>query len=238
VIERALAELGTPERAAGEKRYLKSELEHLGASLPATRRVVASTLAEQPGLEHDGLVELVGALWARPVFDCRSAAVELLRQRPAALGPADLGLVERLLRESSTWALVDPLAVHVAGGLVERHPGATRTLDRWSIDEDFWIRRSSMLGLLRPLRRGAGDFERFAGYADRMLDEREFFIRKAIGWVLRDTSRKRPGLVYEWTRPRVARCSGVTFREIVKHLSEDQRTDLLGLRVRAPGIDV
>ena len=45
------------------------------------------------------------------------------------------------------------------------------------------------------LRRGTGDFERFARYADAMLDEREFFVRKAIGWVLRDTARKRPDLV-------------------------------------------
>jgi 3-methyladenine DNA glycosylase AlkD len=139
-------------------------------------------------------------------------------------------VVERLLRESSTWALVDPLAEHVAGGLVERHPGLAATLDRWSGDDDFWIRRSAMLALLRPLRRGDGDFERFGSYADGMLDEREFFIRKAIGWVLRDTSRKRPELVYEWVAPRASRCSGVTIREAVKHLSEAQRAEILRLR--------
>jgi 3-methyladenine DNA glycosylase AlkD len=101
------------------------------------------------------------------------------------------------------------------------------------VDEDFWLRRSALLALLLALRRGGGDFERFARYADPMLDEREFFIRKAIGWVLRDMSRKRPDLVYAWLEPRAARASGVTAREAVKHLPADQRDRILTLRKRA-----
>jgi 3-methyladenine DNA glycosylase AlkD len=60
-----------------------------------------------------------------------------------------------------------------------------------------------------------------------MLDEREFFIRKAIGWVLRETGRKRPELVSEWLLPRAARASGVTVREAVKHLPEREREEIL-----------
>ena len=83
-----------------------------------------------------------------------------------------------------------------------------------------------MLCLLPALRRGGGDFDRFAGYADAMLDEREFFIRKAIGWVLREVSKKRPALVAEWLGPRTARASGVTFREAVKYLDPSDRERL------------
>ena len=88
------------------------------------------------------------------------------------------------------------------GPLVERYPELTGVLDRWAADPDFWIRRSALLSLLLPLRRGAGDFERFSRYADQMLDEREFFIRKAIGWVLRETAKQRPALVAAWLEPR------------------------------------
>ena len=87
---------------------------------------------------------------------------------------------------------MDALAVDVAGSLAERYPSLNRTLDRWAVDGDFWLRRSAMLALLRPLRAGAGDWDRFAGYADRMLEEKEFFIRKAIGWVLREVSKSGP----------------------------------------------
>jgi hypothetical protein len=84
-----------------------------------------------------------------------------------------------------------------------------------------------MLALLRPLRRGRGDFQRFAGYADRMLEDREFFIRKSIGWVLRETGKPQPDVVYAWLLPRAGRASGVTVREAVKYLSLAQRGELL-----------
>ncbi len=63
-----------------------------------------------------------------------------------------------------------------------------------------------------------------------MLEEREFFIRKAIGWILRDTGRRRPDLVYEWLLPRAPRASGVTIREAVKYLAPDQRDAVLAAR--------
>jgi 3-methyladenine DNA glycosylase AlkD len=158
------------------------------------------------------------------------AAVELLDLRSELLEAGDLEVIERLIRESRTWALVDGLAASVAGSVVERAPAACPTLDRWAADEDFWLRRASLLALLLPLRRGEGDFDRFGRYADRMLDEREFFIRKAIGWVLRETSKGRPDLVYEWLRPRARRASGVTVREAIKYLPEDKRAEILHLR--------
>ena len=102
-----------------------------------------------------------------------------------------------------------------------------KKVDRWARDEDPWLRRSAMLALLLPLRRGEGDFERFARYADSMLEEREPFIRKAIGWVLRETAKKRPGLVHEWLLPRAARASGLTVREAVKPLPEDEREEIM-----------
>ncbi|HUR75940.1 MAG TPA: DNA alkylation repair protein [Sporichthya sp.] len=219
-IEAALRAAGDPARAEHERRYLRSTREHAGVGVPAVRRIARGS----GRLEHDVLVDVVERLWMLPLYECRTAAVELLVHNRTALAPGDLVLIERLIGQSGTWALVDGLAANVAGPLVERHSALNSTLDRWATDGDFWVRRSALLALLVPLRRGDGDFERFAGYADAMLDEREFFIRKAIGWVLRDTARKRPELVYDWLLPRVARASGVTLREAVKYLTEDQRT--------------
>lgn len=234
LIESDIRGAGRPERAASEQRYLKSELEHVGASLPAIRAAVKTRLVAHRALSHDELIALVTALWESRVHDCRMASIDVLELSSATLGPADIELVERLLRESRTWALVDGLAANVAGDLVERYPELNETLDRWSCDEDFWLRRSSLLALLVALRRGEGDFERFARYADTMLDEREFFIRKAIGWVLRDTARRRPDLVYAWLEPRASRASSVTVREAVKHLSAEQRLRIAERRSSPP----
>src|SRR5262249_3069818 len=142
----------------------------------------------------------------------------------------DADLFERLLRESRTWALVDGLSTAVIGPVAARDERFGSVLDRWATDADFWVRRAALLSLLVPLRDGGGDVDRFLRYADAMLDEREFFIRKAIGWVLRDTAKRRPGLVYDWLLPRAARASGVTVREAVKYLSEDQRAAVVAAR--------
>ncbi len=233
--ERELRRLGTAERAASEKAYLKSDLDFAGVPVPAMRAMVATWCKARPGLGHDELTGLVRALWVSPLYECRQSAVILLERTGRLLGPADMALLEDLLRTSRTWALVDGLAANVAGSLVDRDPGLAAVLDRWARDEDFWLRRSAMLALLRPLRRDDGAFERFAGYADAMLEENEFFIRKAIGWVLRDTGRRHPDLVAAWLAPRVHRASGVTVREAVKPLPADVRAILLaGYRDKRP----
>jgi 3-methyladenine DNA glycosylase AlkD len=229
-IDAELRAEGSPERAVQEKAYLKSRLDHYGVSVPALRAVAREAAKRRPPLEREELLALVEALWAGTVYERRRVAVELLELCGDRLQPADAGLVERLLRESQTWALVDELAAMVVGPLVERHPELGVVLDRWAGDPDFWIRRSALLALLVPLRQGGGDFPRFARYAETMLAEKEFFIRKAIGWVLRDTARKRPDLVYAWLLPRAARASAVTLTEAVKPLSPAQRAAVLAAR--------
>jgi 3-methyladenine DNA glycosylase AlkD len=227
-IEEALSRQANPERAAGEKRYLKSELEHLGVSVPAVRRTVKQALPAD--LDREQLLETVDELWQRPIHECRAAATELLELRGDLLEPPDLDLIERLIRTSRTWALSDNLSASVAGPLIERHPQLAPTLDRWAADPDFWIRRASLLAELLALRRGEGAFDRFARHAEPMLGEREFFIRKAIGWVLRETAKKRPELVAEWLAPRASRASGLTVREAVKRMPEELRAQVLTAR--------
>lgn len=228
-IDAALRARAVPERAAGEKAYLKSTLEHYGASVPATRAAVREALAGA-ALDHDALVAVVTALWEVPVHERRAAAVELLEMHRRALGVDDAALLERLLHESRTWALVDGLAASVVGPLTEVDPAWGAWLDRWAADPDFWLRRSALLAHLLPLRTGGGDWARFTRYADAMVEETEFFIRKAIGWVLRDTAKARPDMVFAWLLPRARRASGVTVREALKPLSEAQRDAVLTAR--------
>jgi 3-methyladenine DNA glycosylase AlkD len=85
--------------------------------------------------------------------------------------------------------------------LLVRRPDAAPQIDRWALDGDLWVRRAALLSQLEPLKAGA-PFAPFARYADAMLDERQFYIRKAIGWVLRETSKRRPREVYDWLLPR------------------------------------
>jgi 3-methyladenine DNA glycosylase AlkD len=227
LITDELRAVARPDRAAQEKRYLKSDLEFLGATVREIRRVVQAFSKGAPARTREDLTALIEALWAQPVHERRMAAVVLLELSPKLLGPSDLALIEHLLRESLTWALVDGLATDVVGGILAASPAqVTPVLDRWSTDADFWIRRSSLLAELRGLRAGA-DLAPFLRRADAMLDEKEFLIRKAIGWVLREVGKRRPDEVGAWLAPRTHRASGVTMREAVRYMPADERDRLM-----------
>ena len=178
-------------------------------------------------MDHDGLIATATELWRPPVHELRTAAVVLLVRSARQLRTEDLPFIERLVRESRTWALLDYLAVDVIGTLVEADPSALRgELDRWSTDPDFWVRRASLLAELRPIRHGA-PMDPFLDRADTMLEERVFFIRKAIGWVLREAGKRRSAEVAAWLRPRAHRASGVTMREATKYLPPDVAHELM-----------
>lgn len=215
-LEDRLRRVARVDRAAGAKAYLKSDLEHLGCSVPDVRRTTKEFLTGLAPLDGAAALDLAEALWESPLFERRLAAVEVVVAVRDALTEHDLPRVERLVRQCQVWALLDGLVAHL-GPWFETFD-ITPTLDRWASDEDFWMRRAALLADLIPLREGRGDFDRFGRYADAMLHEKEFFVRKAIGWVLRDTSRTRPDMVAEWVMPRAHRMSGVTIREAIKHL--------------------
>ncbi len=233
-LEASLRRIGTSTRAEGEKAYLKSDLAFTGTLVSATRAEV-QRLDRQLALDHERLVELVAALWSKPVFERRLAAIMFLQRHPKLLSVTDMPILEGMARESRTWALLDYLAVDVLGRLVEADPaGMTAVMDAWATDDDFWIRRASLLAELRPIRRGAG-LDRFLARAEPMLEEREFFIRKAIGWVLREAGKRRPDDVFAWLAPRTHRASGVTMREAVKYLPASASAALmLGYREKRP----
>jgi 3-methyladenine DNA glycosylase AlkD len=226
-LESRLRRVATAGRAEQEKRYLKSDLEFWGATVWQIEREVNALSAELGQIPHDELMSLVEVLWSAPVHERRMAAVMFLERGVTLLDVDDLPTIERLIRASKTWALVDGLAADVVGGIVEREPlAAGVVLDRWADDGDFWVRRASLLAELRPIRRGA-PLAVFLARADRLLDEREFFIRKAIGWVLREAGKKRSDEVAAWLAPRTHRASGVTMREAVKYLPVEDRERLM-----------
>ena len=223
-LQARLGELADPARAAQEKRYLKSDLRHLGVALPVLRKVVVTSAA---GLDREQTLALVEELWEEPVHERRMAAVEILILGTPLLRASDLAVAERLIRASHSWAYVDALAVKVVGELVIRFPELSPEWDAWARDENFWIRRTALLALLPGIRAGAPDLDRVSAYGETLVEEREFFIRKALGWVLRELAKSEPAWVAAWVRDHVTTVSGVTIREAARHLPAKDQKDLL-----------
>lgn len=235
-LDDALRDHADSVRGDKEKQYLKSDLTHYGVSVPTVHRLAANAATS---LDRESLLALVTALWDEPtrapVFERRFLAADLLSNRTELLTPTDLPLIERLCRQAHTWAIIDTLAPRVVGPLATRYPNElTPVLDAWAGDADHWMRRTALLAHLVPLRDGRGDWARFTRYADALLDDREFFVAKAIGWVLRDTGRRRPEMVLEWVEPRFARMTPVTAREAIKPFRVDDQARLKALRSPIP----
>ena len=215
-----LTAIGTPERAEGERAYLKSDLAFVGSGVPALRATVRAWLRANSAIEHDHLFAVADALWENPVHECRLAAIELLVGRPQLVSLLDVPWIYNTLRDCRTWALVDPLAGWVTADLALRDPdGLLPHLDRWVHDDDFWVRRSAVLGLRTLLREGR-EVERLFAYCEQLLPEREFFIRKVLGWVLREEATRQPDLVSEWLRAHMAQMNLVTLREPLRKLPD------------------
>lgn len=236
-LDSALAGQADPVRAAKEKEYLHSASTHLGVGVPALHRIARSTAR---GLDRATLLDVAVRLWDQPtppVHERRFLAADLLANRPELMAPSDVPLLERMTREAGTWAIVDTLAPRVVGPIVEHHPDEMHAvLDAWAEADDRWLRRSVLLAYLPSLRAGRGNWHRFAGYADRLLDDHDFFVAKAIGWVLRDTARRRPDLVLAWVEPRMPSMQRVTAREVVKPYPADVQQRLMaGHRQGAAG---
>jgi 3-methyladenine DNA glycosylase AlkD len=100
----------------------------------------------------------------------------------------------------------------------DRAHAARGVLGSWAKDGDLWVRRTALLAQHDALRAGAGDFGLFERIAASLLVEKEFFIRKAIGWVLREVSKKRPELVFGFIARHRSDMSGLTLREASKYL--------------------
>jgi len=228
--ELSLRAIGRSERAAGAKRYLKSELHFLGVDAAGIRSAARGLLRHHPDLTGVKLRGVVRALWREPVFELRGVAVALLEGSAEELEPRDLDLLESMLRSSGTWAFVDWIAIRLVGPLVVRHPALLSVIDGWAKNEDFWMRRSALLTLLLPIRRGetgaGSQWRRFLRYADGMLAEKQFFIRKAIGWVLREAAARSPERVLSYVNSRGPRMSGLTWREATRCLPAPTRARL------------
>ena len=208
---------------------MKSTLRFHGIDAAQLRAECAAFCKAHPDIDRDQLIAYATALFATDAFDLRSAAIALLERKGMLLQGSDARWLAELARAGACWAHVDFLATAVIDRLLERGGGVAAWARVWASDDSFWVRRVALLCQLRALRRGAGDFEVFAEIAAPMLGETEFFIRKAIGWVLREVSKKRPELSYRFLARHRDDASGLTLREGGKYLSPSMRARL-GLR--------
>ncbi|NUO52784.1 MAG: DNA alkylation repair protein [Polyangiaceae bacterium] len=216
-VDRFRAE-GDAEKADYMKAYMKSELGFFGIDQKSPRAASVDFAKAQAATEIDQLLEALDALIASKHIEVRSAAIGVAERRRKDLGVAHLERLMDWVRTTACWAHVDWIATKLVGIVLAKNPKELARIQRWGKDEHMWVRRTAIICQLDELRAGRGDFDRLVKVSVPLLDEKEFFIKKAIGWAMRDVSKKRPELVRSFLAEHGERASGLTRREASKYL--------------------
>jgi 3-methyladenine DNA glycosylase AlkD len=204
-------------RAAGMAAYMKTEMPFFGVPAPARRRAACEVLRRFPPSGPGEYSELVRALWDLPHREEKYAAIDVAAACRAFHVPQSIPLYESMIREGAWWDLVDGIATGCFGRVLRNHRAAvTPVVSAWLQDPFMWIRRAALI--CQVGHREETDSELLFEACRALALEKEFFIRKAIGWALRDYSYSRPDEVAGFLAGHSDVLSGLSFREGAKAL--------------------
>jgi 3-methyladenine DNA glycosylase AlkD len=210
-----------PAAAPGMGKYMRERFPFLGIKTPLRRKLEREALAGLGAPDEDGLAAFAKGLWDMAEREFQYAGCDTLARHQRRLTLASLPLLETLITSKSWWDTVDALAARVAGPIVLRHPAAAAWMDRWLEHENLWLRRSALLHQLTY--RAQTDEDRLFRYCLARAGEREFFIRKAIGWALRQYSWTDPGAVRAFVAAHEAELPALSRREALLAINGGRR---------------
>jgi 3-methyladenine DNA glycosylase AlkD len=219
-LRAGLAAAADPAVAPAMQAYMKSDLPYYGVRATSCRAVCTRVIAAHPLPDRAAWQAAVRRLCDEATHrEELYAAVALLRDRRyAEYRDVDvLPLYQHVLVTGSWWDVVDDTAAHLVGPLLLAHPAEVGPVLRaWAVDEDRWLRRTSVIAQL--LAKERTDLDLLTTAIEANVDDRDFFLRKAIGWALRQYARTDPDWVRAFVAEHADRLSPLSRREALKHL--------------------
>jgi 3-methyladenine DNA glycosylase AlkD len=231
LADRLAAELAAradPAQAGTMARYMRDQFPFLGVKAAGQADAWRAAMADVPRrLDDDVVAAATLALWDRPEREHQYVACRLANRhagsppRAPAASPAFLDTVERLITSKPWWDTIDALATHAVGDLVRRHPGLRPRMDAWLTGDDMWLTRAALLHMNRW--RGATDQRWLFAACVARAGHRDFFVRKAIGWALREYSKVDEAAVVGFVAEHEHELSGLSRREALMWLTRRDR---------------
>lgn len=213
-LTRAYEAARDPARAVPMAAYMRDQFPFLGIPRPALRALTRQVLA---GLARPGEADLTAvalACWQRPEREYQYFACAWLRRHARGCGPGFITTAQHLIVHRSWWDTVDTLAAHLVGTLVAQHPQLVAVIDAWLTDPDRWLVRAAILHQLTF--KEATDAARLFRYCAAQGGNEDFFIRKAIGWALREYARTDPAAVRRFVTAHQSRLAALSVREALR----------------------
>jgi 3-methyladenine DNA glycosylase AlkD len=220
-VHAALAAVSDPEKAAPMQAYMKSSMPYRGVQKPARVAALRPVFRRNRLPDRDTWEATVRLLWDEAVFrEDRYAATDLARHRTYAewaTDPRSLVLYDHMIVSGAWWDHVDEIAIKLIGPLLRAHPDVvTRVIRRWSRDPDRWRRRASLI--CQAGLRDATDTGLLAECILANADDPDFFLRKGIGWALREHAKADPAWVHAFVATYRGRLSPLSTREATRNL--------------------
>jgi 3-methyladenine DNA glycosylase AlkD len=220
-LRRELRAAADPVKAPAMQKYMKSAMPYYGVNAPGVKRITRGLFDGRPLDGVDAWVDTVLTMWRGAKFrEERYAAIALTghklyraHQTPGVALP----VYDEMLVTGAWWDYVDEVSIHRIGPLLAAHPDAMRpVILAWSTDGDLWRRRASIICQISF--RGDADLDLLYACIEPNMADRDFFIRKGIGWALRTLAWADPDEVVRYVRAHADRLSPLSRREALKNL--------------------
>ncbi|MCK4523475.1 DNA alkylation repair protein [candidate division WOR-3 bacterium] len=205
------------EKASGMKKYMRDQFDFIGISSPMRKELFKSFINEYGYPENDSLISVIKALWELNYRDYQYSAIGMIITRIKTLDTDFIPITEYMITNKSWWDTVDAISSNIAGPLLLKDKKFMRSINKkWINSDNMWLRRTALIFQLN--------------YKDRMDEkilytnirkcakEKEFFIRKAIGWALRQHARKNPESVRDFVNN--TELSTLSTREALKRIGK------------------
>jgi len=193
--------------------YLKNQFAQIGLKMPERRRITAKFLDKNGKPEIENLFTCVKILWQNPYRDMQHFGLDLVEKYMNKFRKEDLEMLEFMILEKSWWDTVDMVAAKYCGQYFKLFPGEIYPVtQKWMKSENMWLQRSALLFQLKYKQNT--NLSLLFGYINELKDSKEFFIRKAIGWVLREYSKTNAQIVIDFVKQN--QLAGLSQREALK----------------------
>ncbi|MGB4973427.1 MAG: DNA alkylation repair protein [Cyclobacteriaceae bacterium] len=188
-----------PKRAEQQKAYMKNNAEFYGITAPERKEIQKPFLLKQHLPPKKDLEKLVKKLWSKPQREYQMFGQELVNKYSKQLEKEDMALLEYMVTHKSWWDTVDYIAANTMGTYFKLYPELRKKyVKKWLASDHMWLQRSALLFQLKYKDQLNNELLAYA--IKQLLGSKEFFINKAIGWILRQYSRTNPKWVKSFVR--------------------------------------
>ena len=202
------------------QRYMKTTMPFYGVKSPILNIIVNDVKNLHLISNQEEYNSIIMDIWNLSHREEKYISIKLARKWKQYITLEALIVYEKMIREGQWWDFIDPISQGLIGILLMNNRFEMNIiLDKWIEDENFWIRRSAILAHLK--HKENTDYKKLFEYCLKCAHEKEFFIQKAIGWVLREYSKTKPEIVYAFIQDNEQILSNLSKREGMKYIKKN-----------------